>query len=941
MKFPNMKNMHKILSGLVVAMLAWISVIPVAGAITLTPEQMKIASGLSGQQKADLARQAGVALPGAANKTAKDVAKPVAMKARKTGSSNLEKQNRPRVTSVEAQAVTGNAAVPVAEVKSQKDAEALEVRRAFADFTRDAKPLTVDTNLKQFGYELFAGSPTTFAPATEVPVPAEYVLGPGDELNIHLYGREDQDLVLVVDREGEIAFPSLGPLSVASMRFNEAKAFIAQQVKEKLVGVTADISMGKLRSIRIFALGDVERPGSYTVSGLSTISNALFVSGGIKKTGSLRHIQLKRNGQVMAEIDLYDFLLKGNTSDDERLLPGDVVFVPPIGKTASIAGQVVRPAIYELKRERTVHDLIRLAGGLLPTAYKGMSLIERIAPAGGRSMVKLSLSSPKPVTIVRNGDLLKVFSVTDYENNPVYLLGHVKRPGKYAWHKGMRLKDILPSPDMLLPEAKLDYGVIEREAGVNRETSIVHFNVLDAINSKHSVPLQARDKVYVFKRAQMREMPTVQITGSVQSPGRYEAKKNMRLWDLVMAAGGLMRDAMMGDVELYRIDPLSKVATLQSFDLEKALRGERRNNPKLQDQDRVVVHSVWEVKKRYKVSVSGEVNHPGEFTLTAGMRLSDLLFAAGNVTERAYMQQAEITRYAVKDNTRRVSRHIQVNLIEALGGSHDANIPLQPYDVLTVRRMSNWRDIEHASIEGEVNFPGSYPVEEGEHLSSLLERVGGFTNKAYLAAAVFTRESIREAQKKQLEELGKQMQADISRQEASISDIKDATILKRKQQDLDKAKAVLKQMNDAKATGRLVIRLADLAHFKGSEFDLRLRDGDKLRIPQQPDQVLVLGQVYNQAALLYRRDFSPDDYVDMAGGTKRFADTGRIYVIRANGEVDAHHSAWHRKRVYPGDTIVVPQDLEQFHLVDSVLDWSRAAANIALTIASFRAVGVL
>jgi len=505
----------------------------------------------------------------------------------------------------------------------------------------------------------------------------------------------------------------------------------------------------------------------------------------------------------------------------------------------------------------------------------------------------------------------------------------------------MRLKDILPSPDMLLPEAKLDYGVIERESGVNREISIVHFNVLDAIHSKQSILLQARDKIYVFKRAQLREMPTVQISGSVQSPGKYEAKKNMRLWDLVMASGGLMRDAMMGNVELYRIDLVSKEATLQMFNLSKARSGDRLSNPQLRDLDRVVVHSIWEVKKKYKVSISGEVNHPGEFTLAAGMRLTDLLFAAGNVTESAYMQQAEITRYSVEGGKRRVSKHIQVDLAKALHGEDAANIQLTPYDVLTVRRMANWRDIQHASIEGEVNFPGSYPVEEGEHLSSLLERVGGFTNKAYLAAAVFTRTSIRESQQERLQELSKQMEADIARQDASLADIKDATILKRKQQDLEMAKSVLKRMGDAKATGRLVIRLADLEHFKGTEFDLRLRDGDKLTIPQQPDQVLVLGQVYNQAALLYRRDFSTDDYVTLAGGTKRFADTSRTYVIRANGEVDADHSVWRRKRIYPGDTIVVPQDLEQFHLIDSLLDWSRVAANVGLTMAAFKAVGVL
>lgn len=924
-----------------ILLLACVAIAPVASALTLTPAQQQQLAGMSDQQKADLARQAGVSLPAGAKKPATEVAKPTVMKVRKPGSSNLEAQSQPRLAAVEVQASTGAITSPVAKVSNQKDAEALAVRRAFADFTRDAKPLTVDTHLKQFGYELFAGSPNTFEPATAVPVPAEYVLGPGDELNIHLYGREDQQLVLVVDREGEIAFPALGPLSVAGMGFAEAKAFIAQQVKEKLVGVTADISMGKLRSIRIFALGDVERPGSYTVSGLSTISNALFVSGGIKKTGSLRNIQLKRNGKLIAAIDLYDFLLKGNTSNDKRLLPGDVVFVPPIGKTAGIAGQAVRPAIYELKHERSVHDLITLAGGLLPTAYKKMALVERIASGGGRSVVKVSLTARKPVTLLKNGDLLKVFSVTDYENNPVYLLGHVKRPGKYAWHKGMRLKDILTSVAMLLPEAKLDYGVIERESGLNRETSIVHFNVRNAINGSASVPLQARDKIYIFGQDQMREMPLLQITGSVQHPGKYQAKKNMRLWDLVMAAGGLMRDAMTGNVELYRIDPVSKVETLQRFNLDRALQGDQQNNPRLQDMDRVVVHSIWETKNRFKVDINGEVHHPGEFPLAAGMRLTDLLFAAGNVTESAYLEQAEVTRYTVEQNQRRVSRHMQVDLAKALHGDKKANILLQPYDVLTVRRMSNWRDIEHASVSGEVKFPGSYPIEEGEHLSSLLARVGGFTDKAYLPAAVFTRESIRKSEQRQLKHLSKQMQADIAHQVASLADIKDPAILKRQQQDLDKARAVLKQMNDAKATGRLVIRLADLKHFKGSDFDLRLRDGDTLKIPQRPDQVQVLGQVYNQAALLFRRDFSPDDYVALAGGTTRFADESHIYVIRANGEVDAHHSAWRRKQVYPGDTIVVPQELEQFHLIDSMLDWSRVAANVGLTLAAFKAVGAL
>jgi len=814
-------------------------------------------------------------------------------------------------------------------------------QRAFANFVSKSKPMAVDTHIKQFGYDLFAGAPTTFAPATDVPVPSEYVLGPGDEIKVQLFGKENSKFSMTVDREGVIAFPDIGPLTVASMRFAEARAFIAQQIKQKMIGVSASITMGQLRSIRVFALGEVARPGSYVVSGLATLSNALFVSGGVKKTGSLRNIQLKRAGKVVATLDLYDFLMHGDTSHDVRLLPQDVVYVPPIGYTVGVAGQVLRPAIFELKHKRALADVLRLAGGLRPTAYSKKVQIERIARGAERKVLDVPLTGKGRKTRLHDGDLVKVYSVLDFEENPVFLLGNVKRPGKYAWHQGMHLRDLIPNNDVLLPETYFRYAVIERESARSREPVILHVPLGSVLAGKQSMILAPRDKVYVFNRTHFREQLKVTIVGNVQSPGGYALKKNMHLVDLLMAAGGLLRDASLGTTELYRTDTKTKVVTRMTVNMDRALKGNQTDNPLLRDMDRVVIHSIWESKMRYKVSVSGEVKHPGEFTLAAGMHLTDLLFVAGNVTERAYMQQAEITRYTVENNERRVARHIQVDLTKALRGDVAANILLEPYDVLTVRRMSNWRDIEHATVTGEVRFPGSYPVEDGERLSSLLARVGGFTAMAYLPAAVFTRTSIRETQRKNLEKLGIQMEADMNRQVASISNIKDPIILKRQQQDLERARALLKQMREAKATGRLVIRLADMKHFKNSDFDLRLRDGDTLYIPQRPDQVLVMGQVYNQAALLYRHGFSPDDYVDMAGGAGQFADTDRIYVIRANGEVDAHHSAWRRKQVYPGDTVVVPQELGQFHLVDSLLDWGRVGANIGLTIAAFSAVGVL
>lgn len=919
----------------------WAGVSSNASAVTLTEEQKMLAAGLSDEEKADLARQAGIVSPASLKKEKSQVPAPKKMKARDVGSSNLEAQTGSRVGAADMQAVAGDDEAPKEEVVSEEDAEVLEVRRAFANFDEDAKPLTVDTDLRQFGYELFAGSPDTFTPATDVPVPAEYVLGPGDEINIHLYGRADEELVLVVDREGEIAFPSLGPLAVAGMGFAEAKAFIAQQVKEKLVGITADISMGKLRSIRIFALGDVERPGSYTVSGLSTISNALFVSGGIRKTGSLRNIQLKRAGQVMAVIDLYDFLLKGDTREDVRLLPGDVVFVPPIGKTAGVAGQVVRPAIYELKHEQSVAGLIGLSGGTLPTAYKEMALIERIAPTGGQSVIEISLSKTSPATPLKNGDLLKVFSVTDYENNPVYLLGHVKRPGKYAWHEGLELKEILPSPNMLLPEAKLDYGVIERESGIDRETSILHFNLLDAINGKTSIALEARDKVYVFKRAQLREMPVTEIVGSVQNPGKYEAKKNMRLWDLVMAAGGMKRDALLDDVELYRENPLTKDVSVQRYNLRVGPSLSEQDNPLLQDQDRVVIHSVWEEKTRHSVQVLGEVNNPGSFTLAEGMKLSDLIFAAGGVTERAYLKVAELTRYKVIDGEARVTTHKAIDLADALrGGTNDLKV--HPFDVLMVRQLSNWREVERVKIDGEVRFPGVYPIEDGETLVHLIERAGGYTDRAYLPGSVFLRETVRKEQQKQMDDASAHMEESIILAETSTETLNNESIKKQQAKGLAVAKRVLEKAKEIKAQGRIVIELESIERMRESDFNLSLKDGDHLYIPKRPDQVLIVGQVSNTIAMLYRNGYELENYLNDAGGLTRMGDESEIYVVKANGRVARPGGGWGRDvKIAPGDTIVVPEKLEQFNFLDSSLDWSRVMSQMAISIASMVAIGIL
>jgi len=389
---------------------------------------------------------------------------------------------------------------------------------------------------------------------------------------------------------------------------------------------------------------------------------------------------------------------------------------------------------------------------------------------------------------------------------------------------------------------------------------------------------------------------------------------------------------------LYRTDQRDKSIRVRKFSLQDVLHGGSLENQVLQDMDRIVVHSIWEVKHHDQVSISGEVKNRNSYDWVEGMHVSDLVFAAGGVTEQAYLKEAEITRYQVMNGEKRVSEHLAVNLKAALAGDTSANVLLQPYDVLTVRQLSNWRAVEHVTLKGEVRFPGVYPVEDGEHLSSLLKRAGGYTDKAYLRAAVFTRESIRKAQQDKIDTMVKKLEDEVARMKGEASASTDPKALAA----VSSAEAVLAQMKKTKATGRLVLTLKDVDALKGTDFDVRLRDGDALYVPKKPDEVLVLGQVYNTTAMLYEKSMSVDDYIQRSGGMTQHADESHIYVVHASGIVEPLKGSWgHKTKVYPGDAIMVPEDLEQFNWVGSLMDWSKVMYQFGTALASMRVVGLI
>ena len=340
-------------------------------------------------------------------------------------------------------------------------------------------------------------------------MPADYIVGPGDELNVQLFGSQNRTLRLVVSREGMVNFPELGPIRVAGQSFSAAKANIESRVSQQMIGVRANVVVDAMRSIGVLVLGEVRQRGNHTVNGLATITSALYSSGGITSIGSLRDIQLMRQGVVVRRLDLYDLLMRGNTVDDAKLQPGDVVFVPTVGSTVSIDGEVKRPAIYELRGEETAASLLQMAGGLTTEADPARSSLTRVDDQSRRVVLNVDFNQADSRSqILRNGDALRVARLRPQLDSGVTLEGFVHRPGPVAWRQGLRLTDVIGSIDELKPNADSHYLLIRRESGPDRKVEGLSADLVAALAQRGSaadLQLAPRDHIFVFDLAPGRE----------------------------------------------------------------------------------------------------------------------------------------------------------------------------------------------------------------------------------------------------------------------------------------------------------------------------------------------------------------------------------------------------------------------------------------------------
>lgn len=600
------------------------------------------------------------------------------------------------------------------------------------DFLAGGTKNQFTTRLPRYGAEFFRGTPSTFAPVQDVPVGPDYVVGPGDEIRISVWGLEERHFSVTVDRNGSVSLPVAGVVGAAGLNFEQLQKAIEKAYARFLNDFDINVTMGRLHSMTVYVTGNARRPGAYTVSSLSTVMNVLLASGGPSESGSMRKIQLKRGGKVITTFDAYDLLMHGNKANDVRVMAGDVLFIPTVGKLAAITGDIRTPAVYEMKGDSiSLSELIHMAGGLTQRAYKGRVQIERFQDNQRR--------------ITFEGDIVN-----------------------------------------LDPKAQ---GGIALQNG-----------------------------------------------------------------------------------DLVRIYPVPVAQAM--------------------------------------INITGAVAQPGQFAIDAGStKLADVIRRAGGILYMA-SDRAEITRVKVTQQGP-ITEHIEVNVKKALEGSIQDNIPLQINDYIFIRNVPEWDLYRTVNIQGEVVYPGTYTIKKGETLSSVLERAGGFTSKAFRRGAIFTRESEKKRQQEHIDETVARLRQELTLAAMSaMNSATNASTANAAQSQIQMQNDFLKSIQGLKATGRIVVKLPEtVAMLKSTPYDIELVEGDRLIIPTRPNTVHVLGMVQRATSLIYRPDQPFSTYIKQAGGYATYASWKKTYILRADGSTVQAYFKNRPAIVEEGDAIVVPQKI--------------------------------
>ncbi|WP_027183729.1 SLBB domain-containing protein [Desulfovibrio inopinatus] len=691
--------------------------------------------------------------------------------------------------------------------------------------------------LSLYGYDLFAG--TGSPPSTASPPPESYRLGPGDEVRLRIWGAgADAEYTATIRSDGVVQFPRLGDVALTGLTLDEAETVVAEHAGRFVQGVETSLRLDRLRDVEIVVTGEVGRPGLLLVPAFTSVLRALVLAGGVKKSGSLRRIALRRSGQAPVRVDLYAMMLAGDGAFQEPVRQHDVIFVPRLGQTVAVCGAVLTPGIFELAGETRLSEVFNLAGGALPQGATGRVRIRRFEQGSAFVVRDMNLASAGAVRI-RDGDMVEVEYLHSQWPDAVRLDGHVWRPTMLAWHQGMQLSEVIPRRDLLRPEAVADFGLIHRYDPNTTRYRSKTFPLARLFARTYDEPVFSHDIVEILSRKKLGISEPVQVSGAVWSGGEFPFSPGMRLVDALALAGGVTFGARTGRIEISR---------------------------KVMRQDRADI-------------------------------------------ELLYLDMVE-----------------------------DRNFTLQAYDSIFVPQIKDATNLASVTISGEVRYPGNYRMRSGERLSDLVDRAGGFTESAYFHGALFLSKRAKAVQAESLQRMVEELEIRVSQAVATAAQTMDGT------EDVRAADAarvglssLIERLRKIEPQGRVTVRLTNLASFRGSPQDFVLEDGDSLEVPTAPSFVAVVGSVYSPGSFLHHNGLVVRDYLKKSGGPTSSADTGRIYIIKASGEVLSKEStglftkSLERVTPMPGDTIVVPEDVERIPYLRLVKGVSDVLFKIATT----------
>jgi protein involved in polysaccharide export with SLBB domain len=760
--------------------------------------------------------------------------------------------------------------------------------------------------LPVYAADLFHRIPSTFAPLDMTPMPSDYVIGPGDELRIRVWGQVNLQANVRVDRSGEIYLPQVGQVHVAGLAFSALDAHLREAVGRVYRNFDLTVDVGQIRAIQIYVSGQARRPGVYTVSSLSTLVDALFSSGGPSVEGSSRSIELRRNGAVVTRFDLYDLLIRGDKTKDAKLLSGDVIYIPPVGPQAAVFGSVRNPAIYELLPQESLSGVLADAGGASAVAAEARISIERIDEHRDRHAMEVGYDASGMATALGDGDVIRVYAIVPRYQKTVTLRGNIANPGRFAWHQGMRMSDLIPDKDSLL----------------------------------------TRD--YWWRRAQM-GLPAPEF-------------------EPVPGFANLRQPADNHPIALPQRGPGQGAGNLTQPGVEPGQAGAAQDQYQSQFADNSQDQSAWQNGNTAWQNANGSAQNQNGLAqnqpLSAQQRAGSSSLAGTQTSAPSKSQpQGPHTDvrlpapeidwdYAVIERLN--SETLKTELISfdlgKLVMQHDAaqDLELEPGDIVSIFSQADIRvpvaeETKLVRLEGEFAHAGIYSVQPGETLRQLVERAGGLTPNAYLYGSQFTRESTRTIQQARIDEYVQNLSLAIQRGVISLASssavsaqgIASGAPAQSSMQDL------LASLRQIRATGRIVLAFHPDSSGEASIADIALEDGDRFIVPHLPATVNVVGAVYDQNSFLFKASSRTGTYLHQAGGPNRYADKRREFVIRADGEVlsrdtirDSWGNAFDNLQIYPGDTIVVPERILKQSAMQGFVNWSQMFSQFALGAAS-------